>query len=101
MAAQLLKYTTDAYNGVTVDQSLGDDEIQFGKALEGTLHRVIVDCEASVLKWREDGRKAVWIHVPREKAHFLPVILEVTTREIQLSFSLASTTTIVPQRPSC
>jgi len=66
MTAQLLQYTTDAYNGVTIDQPLGDDEIQFGKVLE-----------ASVLRWREDGRKAVWLNVPREKAHFLPVALEL------------------------
>jgi len=64
---ETLKHTIDVYNGVQIDsEALGVDEFKFGKALEGSLQ-----------KWQADGRKGVWLTIPINKSHFIPIAVEL------------------------
>jgi len=86
----MLASKVDAYNGIIVDhKQLGDSEIQFGRALE-----------ASITQWREDGRKGVWLHIPKEKSHFIPIAIELGFSFHYCSPSVIVLTKWLPKTPS-
>jgi ADP-ribose pyrophosphatase YjhB (NUDIX family) len=91
-----LKHTIDHYNGVHItEDSLGNDELKFGRALE-----------ASLLKWQKEERKGVWLTIPTTHSHFIPIVVELgfqfyycDSRAVVLTKWLPKTTSTLPHGP--
>jgi len=56
----------DSYNGVVM-------KINDTLAVAHDTEDFSVSLEASLAKWRKDGKKGIWIHIPTEFAHLVPI----------------------------
>jgi len=63
----IIDHKIDPYSGIIISQeSLGRDELKFGR-----------DLQVSLQKWQKDGRKGVWITLTPSKSHFIPILIEL------------------------
>merc|ERR1712003_24328 len=64
-----LKY--DSYNGVTISlQSVPSETTDNLNKFQNTL-------KESLQEWRNEGKRGIWIHVPRNFAHVVPTCIEL------------------------
>lgn len=59
----------DHYNGVTLHlERLNDDDVH-----KKTTSKFADNLKQALEFWKAEGRKGIWIHAPKEKAHLIPV----------------------------
>lgn len=74
----MLSGKIDNYNGVIVDsKSLPADRDKFEAILKGITRLIQDNFKASLATWNTEGRRGIWIEIPKDKSELVPVAIKV------------------------